>query len=101
MRLEWDEAERTRVLAMRGLDFADAGEVFDGLHFDLSEDPDGESAGGGRTARIATFGFLGERLVVLVWSPIAGRRRIVAMRYAHAEEPKRFEDAFRRMDRPR
>ena len=101
MRLEWDEAERLRILAERGLDFAEAGDVFDGLHFDLCETRDEASAGAGASVRISTFGFLGERLVVLAWSPIAGRRRIVAMRYAHAEEPRRFEDAFRRMDRPR
>lgn len=101
MRLEWDEAERMRVLAKRGLDFADAGDVFDGLHFDLSEAHAGEGGGGGTGILISTFGFLGERMVVLMWSPVAGRRRIIAMRYAHAEEPKRFEDAFRRIDRPR
>ena len=97
MRFEWDEAKRNRVLAMRGLDFADAGEVFDGLHFDLETPPVGETGG----AMNATFGFLGERLVVLMWSRSAHGRRIVAMRYAHEQEPRRFEDAFRRMDRPR
>lgn len=94
MRLEWDEAKRQRVLTERGLDFAAAEEVFEGLHFDLA----GMAEPGGR---VATFGFLGEKFVVLLWVPRAGGRRIVSMRYAHEREPRRFEDAFRRMDRPR
>jgi len=92
MRFEWDEAKRRRVLAMRGLDFADAAEVFDGLHFDLGH-------GGARSERTVTFGFLGERLVSLTWVAGPETRRILAMRYAHEREPRRFEDAFRRMDR--
>jgi uncharacterized DUF497 family protein len=94
MRFEWDEAKRARVLAERGIDFAAVGEVFDGLHFDLAEE--GERAG-----RMTTFGFLGDRLVALTWAARPGVRRILAMRYAHEREPRRFEDAFRRMDRPR
>ena len=94
MRLEWDEAKRARVLAERGLDFADATEVFEGLHFDLAGD--GEIPGGA-----ATFGFLHDRLVALIWTPRSGGRRIHSMRYAHEGEPRRFEDAFRRMDRSR
>ncbi len=94
MRIEWDEAERNRVLAERGLDLADAGQVFDGLHFDLVDD---DTAVG----RVTTFGFLGERLVSIIWARRPDARRIHSMRYAHEREPRRFEDAFRRMDRPR
>ena len=92
MRVEWDEAERRRVLEKRGLDLADAGEVFVGLHFDLADTA---------TDRVTTFGFLGERLVALTWVSQPGGRRILSMRFAHEREPRRFEDAFRRMDRPR
>ncbi|MDK9694895.1 MAG: BrnT family toxin [Siculibacillus sp.] len=94
MRLEWDEAKRRRVMAERGLDFAAAAEVFEGLHFDLA-------GAGPPSGLVTTFGFLGERLVALAWAARPGIRRIVSMRYAHDEEPRRFEDAFRRMDRPR
>lgn len=95
MRLEWDEDDRTRVRLRCGLDLAAAGEVFEGLHFDLG------SAAAGEPNRMATFGFLEDRPVVVTWERGAGRRRVVAMRPAHAEEPRRFEDAFRRMDRGR
>lgn len=94
MLLEWDETKRQRVLFERGLDFALATDVFEGLHFDLPDER--EPAG-----RTTTFGFLGERLVALTWVSRSGVRRIVSMRYAHEREPRRFEDAFRRMDRPR
>jgi uncharacterized DUF497 family protein len=94
MRLEWDEVKRRRVMVERGLDFADAVEVFEGLHFDL--------VGHGLSAdRVTTFGFLGEGLVSLTWAPTPGARRIHSMRHAHDREPRRFEDAFRRLDRPR
>ena len=94
MRVEWDETKRNRVLAERGLDLADAGEVFEGLHFDFADEE--LSAG-----RVTTFGFLGERLVSLTWALRSGSRRIHSMRYAHEREPRRFEEAFRRMDRSR
>jgi uncharacterized DUF497 family protein len=94
MRFEWDESVRGRVLAERGLDFADAREVFEGLHFDLT-------VGDPASERVITFGFLGERHVALAWASRPGSRRILSMRYAHEREPRRFEEAFRRLDRAR
>ena len=79
--ISFDPAKRAETLDRRGLDFADAGEVFVGRtvtiqddRFDYSED------------RFITAGHLGTRCVVLVWTPRDGSRRVISMRYAHARE---------------
>ena len=79
--ISFDPAKRAETLSRRGLDFADAGEVFAGRtvtiqddRFDYFED------------RFITAGHLGIRCVVLVWTPRDGSRRVISMRYAHARE---------------
>ncbi len=62
MRVTYDAAKRAATLAERGLDFADAVEVFAGLHATLADD------------RMA----YGEP------------RRIISMRYAHGKEERRW-----------
>ena len=69
----------------RGLDFGDAGSVFAGrtatvadLRRDYGED------------RFITAGYLDGRCVVMVWTPRAGSRRIVSMRFTHADEESRW-----------
>ena len=42
-------------------------------------------------ARFITAGYLGDRLVVIVWTPRLGARRVISMRYAHAQEAKRWQ----------
>jgi uncharacterized protein len=81
----WDEAKRAVTLAERGLDFADAGQVFEGPTVtaeDVRKDY-GER-------RYITVGFLGERIVVLVWTPRDGGRRIISMRKANDREVERY-----------
>ncbi|WP_439574619.1 BrnT family toxin [Phreatobacter sp.] len=70
----------------RGLDFAEAGLVFRGVHFDVTDDrmDYGEP-------RIATFGILGGRMVTLIWTPRGASRRIISMRYANDRERARFQ----------
>ncbi|MDR0476388.1 MAG: BrnT family toxin [Desulfobulbaceae bacterium] len=41
--------------------------------------------------RFVTLGVLKARLVVLVWTPRDGKRRIISMRYANDNEKDRFE----------
>ena len=91
MNIEFDPAKRARTLAERGLDFADAGEVFAGefitladLRFDYPE------------PRFQTFGWLRGRLTMVVWSPLPNGRRIISMRKANEREQARIG----RMDRP-
>jgi hypothetical protein len=88
MKLEFDPAKRDKTLAERGLDFARASEIFDGLHLtgqdtrqDYTED------------RFITVGHLEGRLVVLVWTPRGDLRRIISMRKANDRE-KAFYDRY-------
>jgi uncharacterized protein len=79
--IEFDAFKRDKTLEERGLDFARAGEVFQGRHFtgqdtreDYAED------------RFTTAGLLDGRLVVLVWTPRGEARRIISMRKANDRE---------------
>ena len=81
VRIEFDADKRDKTLEERGLDFARAGEVFEGRHFtgqdtrqDYAED------------RFITMGQLDARLVVLVWTPRGEARRIISMRKANDRE---------------
>jgi uncharacterized DUF497 family protein len=83
--ISWDERKRGKTLAERGLDFADAAEVFAGLHLDLADTRKdyGEK-------RVITAGWLRGRFVVVVWTPRHTGRRVVSMRYGHADEEKHW-----------
>jgi len=81
MNLEYDPVKRDKTLLERGLDFARAVEVFDGIHFtgqdkrmDYEED------------RFITVGWLDTNLVVMVWTPRGEVRRIISMRKANDRE---------------
>jgi hypothetical protein len=91
MTFTWDERKRQRTLAARGLDFADAERVFAGRHFDLSDDRRdyGEP-------RIITAGYLDDRFVVVTWTPRGDGRRIISMRYGHADEEAYYEEEMGR-----
>lgn len=85
MDISFDPGKRARILAERGLDFADAGLVFAGTTVtipDLRQDY-GED-------RYVTAGYLHDRRVVLVWTPRGNARHIISMRHAHASEEKRW-----------
>ena len=81
MRVEFDQAKRDVTLAERGLDFADAINVFEGrsITFEDERRAYGES-------RFITIGELGERMVVIVWTPRGHARRIISMRRANDRE---------------
>ncbi|WP_337997787.1 BrnT family toxin [Oleispirillum naphthae] len=81
----WDEAKRAVTLAERGLDFADAERVFEGPTVTME---DGRKDYGEN--RYITVGFLEERIVVLVWTPRDGGRRIISMRKANDREVERY-----------
>ncbi len=93
MDISYDPAKRDKVLAERGIDFAQEAEVFDAT---VAEIDDTRQDYGER--RLITAGLLGGRLVVIVWTPRDGSRRIISMRFAHARE----EALWRQLDqRPR
>jgi uncharacterized protein len=83
----WDEAKRQSTLAERGLDFADAELIFAGRTMTL---PDERRDYG--EPRFVTAGWLNDRFVVLVWTPRDGGRRIISMRYGHADEEAYYRE---------
>ncbi len=83
----WDEAKRQHTLAERGLDFADADRVFAGRTMTLPDDRRdyGEP-------RFITAGWLRGRFVTAVWTPRDHGRRIISMRYGHANEETYYRE---------
>lgn len=89
----WDEAKRKKTIEDRGLDFADAAKVFAGRTITVPDDrrPYGEE-------RNITAGWLLHRFVIVVWTPRGDDRRIISMRYGHADEEAYYQEE---MDRSR
>ena len=85
MEITFNTAKRDETLRERGLDFTDAATVFAGKHATL---PDERRDYG--EPRFITAGFLGDRLVVLVWTPRDAGRRVISMRHAHEHEERRW-----------
>jgi uncharacterized DUF497 family protein len=85
MEIEFDDEKRQKTLEQRGLDFADAARLFEGVSFTLSD----ERTDYGET-RLFTVGFLDERMVLVVWTPRGEGRRIISMRKCNAREQQRF-----------
>ncbi|MFT4197457.1 MAG: BrnT family toxin [Pseudoxanthomonas sp.] len=85
MEIEFDAAKRDITLQERGLDLADAGQIFSGIHATRTDNRKdyGEP-------RFQTFGFLYGHAAVVVWTPRGQVRRIISLRYAHEHEAKAF-----------
>lgn len=90
MLIEFDEQKRQKTLAERGVDFADAHQIFDGLHLTAIDDrmDYGEN-------RYISMGYINQRLMVCVWTyrpdeTTPTHRRIISMRKANDREIKRF-----------
>jgi len=83
----WDEPKRRTTLPERGLDFADAELVFEGRITTLPDDRQdyGEP-------RFITAGWLRDRFVVVIWTPRDDGRRIISMRYGHADEEAYYRE---------
>ena len=85
MRISFDPAKRAETLRTRGLDFADAAEVFDGPTFTFPDErydyPE---------KRYVTAGLLADRMVIVVWTPTEDGRRVISMRKANDREKARF-----------
>jgi uncharacterized protein len=86
MAITFDPTKRDWTLAERGLDFADAEQVFAGW---LVENPDDRFDYGER--RFITVGYLNERMVVVVWTPRGEDRHIISMRKANDREQRKYE----------
>ena len=93
MRISYDPAKRAATIKRRGLDFADAAEVFAG---DYTEALDDRHAYG--EARYISAGYLRGRMVVLAWTPRGDGRHIISMRYCHAKEERRWRAKLQTRD---
>lgn len=72
-------------MAVRGLDFKDAEEVFSGICFDVEDtrEDDGE-------VRMICFGMLRNRMVVVGYTPRGADRHVFSMRKANDREQTRI-----------
>jgi uncharacterized DUF497 family protein len=85
MAITFDPAKRATTLERRGIDFAtDAKKVFAGRT--ATWDDDRRDYG---ERRLITAGYLGARMVVMVWTPRGAARHIISMRFAHDKEVKK------------
>ncbi|CCW19777.1 hypothetical protein EBBID32_41470 [Sphingobium indicum BiD32] len=85
MKISFDPAKRLKTLQERGLDFADAAQVFDGPILTREDDrfdyPE---------PRFQTFGLVNDRLVMMVWSPTEEGMRVISMRKCNDREQKAY-----------
>ena len=88
-RISYDPAKREWTLKTRGLDFADAAEVIEGL---TAEIEDTRKDYGER--RIICFGVLQGRLVVIGYTLRGSVRHVFSMRKANDREHTRFAPYF-------
>ena len=85
MAITFDPLKRERALAERGLDFADAEMVFEGVTLDIEDTRKdyGEQ-------RIICFGLLAGRMVVIGYTPRGADRHVFSMRKANEREKARI-----------
>lgn len=83
MKIEFDPVKRQLALDERGLDFADAWQVFENPFFTRPDDrfdyPE---------PRLQTYGLMNGRLVMFAWTPIEGGIRVISMRKCNDRERK-------------
>jgi uncharacterized protein len=85
MEISFDPAKRDWTLRERGLDFADAAEVFAEPLLTLED-----SRFGYPEPRYQTYGWLGERMVLIAWTPTDAGVRVIPMRHCHGKEQRRI-----------
>ncbi|WP_126976559.1 BrnT family toxin [Frigidibacter oleivorans] len=80
-KVEFDPSKRKETLEVRGLDMAEAADVFAGPHLTFEDD---RRDYGER--RFLTVGFMAGRMVLIAWTPRGARRRIISMRKTNERE---------------
>ena len=85
MAITFDPLKRDKALAERGLDFADAEMVFEGVTLEIEDTRKdyGEQ-------RIICFGMLAGRMVVIGYTPRGADRHVFSMRKANEREKARI-----------
>lgn len=87
MEFEWDEAKSNACFAERGFDFAYVVRVF--LDPDRRVEVDDRFDYGEPRCRV--IGRIGRRVFVVVYTPRAGRLRLISARKANQREIRRYE----------
>ena len=90
MLFEWNETKRQRNLLKHGFDFADCARVFAGTVVTTLDDRFDY-----RELRLTAFGFLGNRVVAISFTPIDEVIRIISMREATRHEQAFFFSHFK------
>ena len=85
MRITFDPVKRDKALTERGLDFADAELVFEGVTLEI-EDIRKEYG----EERIICYGMLAGRMVVIGYTPRGAERHVFSMRKANEREKARI-----------
>jgi uncharacterized DUF497 family protein len=85
MRITFDPAKRKKTLAERGLDFADAASIFDGVTLEMEDIRKNYGE-----PRIICYGLLEGRMVVVGYTPRSADRHIFSMRKANEREQARI-----------
>lgn len=85
MRITFDHVKREKTLAERGLDFADAKIIFEGVTLEV-EDIRKEYG----EKRIICYGLLAGRMVVVGYTPRGADRHVFSMRKANEREQARI-----------
>ena len=86
MRITFDPNKRDWTLRERGLDFAEAAEVF---AKPTADEIDSRQDYG--EVRIVTAGYLRGRMVIVVWTPRGDARHVISMRKANDREQEAYE----------
>ena len=89
MFITFDPVKRDKTLAERGLDFADAWQVFAGPILKI---PDNRKNYGER--RTICYGLLNNRMVVVIYTQRGSHRRIISMRKANEREKSRIASSL-------
>ena len=90
VRLEWDEDKRRANLLTHGVDFRDAGVVFDSRTVSFEDD-----RGSYGERRFVTFGMLHDRLIAIVHTERDEKIRSISMRKASKHEERSYFSRIR------
>ncbi|HUJ03104.1 MAG TPA: BrnT family toxin [Rhizomicrobium sp.] len=95
MKIAYDPAKQAETLRDRGIDFADAMELFQGPTLTQTDDRFyyGET-------RFLTYGLVRGRLMMVAWTPRGGARRVISMRKCNAKESKKIAHRLVQSRRP-
>jgi hypothetical protein len=89
MELEWDEAKSRRNLLERGFDFAHAGTIFEGPVIERED-----ARKDYREVRLIATGMVDSECLTVVYTPRAGRARIISARRASRKERDAYRQAI-------